>query len=134
MAEDKNETHYFLDGNPDELERLRLGQEVIKNCMGKLVFPPIDFNQPSLRLLDSATADGTQISRFCLCNCTPAKQAKRCLASTRPQLRSLANSRNAQIHWNRYHRHLFSSTAARGYHVDGAIHDAAMAKRMGLKF
>jgi hypothetical protein len=58
MAEDKNETHYFLDGNPEELERLRLGQSVIKACMGKLVLPPIDFALPGLQVLDSATADG----------------------------------------------------------------------------
>jgi hypothetical protein len=58
MAEDKNETHYFLDGNPEELERLQLGQDVIHARMGKLVFAPIDFAQPGLQVLDSATADG----------------------------------------------------------------------------
>ncbi|KAI1457512.1 hypothetical protein F4805DRAFT_171909 [Annulohypoxylon moriforme] len=57
MAEDKNENHYFLDGNPEELQRLQLGQDVIKACMGKLVFAPIDFNKEGVRVLDSATAD-----------------------------------------------------------------------------
>lgn len=57
MAEDKNQTHYFLDGNPEEIERLRLGQNVIKNYVGKLVFAPVDFNRNGLRVLDSATAD-----------------------------------------------------------------------------
>lgn len=58
MAEDKNETHYFLDGNPEELERLRLGHQVIRDFMGKLVFAPLDFSVEGLRVLDSATADG----------------------------------------------------------------------------
>ncbi|KAF2789630.1 putative methyltransferase SirN-like protein [Melanomma pulvis-pyrius CBS 109.77] len=57
MAEDKNETHYFLDGNPEELERLQLGQSVIKACMRKLVFAPVDLDKPGLQILDSATAD-----------------------------------------------------------------------------
>jgi hypothetical protein len=58
MAEDKNETQYFLDKNPpEEIERLRLGQAVIKNFMGKLVFAPVDLHSPGLRILDSATAD-----------------------------------------------------------------------------
>lgn len=58
MAEDRNETHYFLDGNPKELERLRIGQEVIQNHVGKLVLAPISFAGEALRILDSATADG----------------------------------------------------------------------------
>lgn len=56
--EDKNETHYFLDGNPEELERLDLGQAVISDYMGKLVYAPVDFSKPGLRILDSATANG----------------------------------------------------------------------------
>jgi hypothetical protein len=57
MAEDKNQTHYFLDGNPEELERLQLGQTVIKACMQKLVWAPVDLNKSRLQILDSATAD-----------------------------------------------------------------------------
>lgn len=57
MADDKNQTHYFLDGNPEELERLRLGQSVINDYVGKLVFAPVDFDRNGLRVLDSATAD-----------------------------------------------------------------------------
>lgn len=57
MVDNKNETHYFLDGNAEELERLRLGQLVIKNHMENLVLAPVDFQKPGLRVLDSATAD-----------------------------------------------------------------------------
>ncbi|KAI1819431.1 S-adenosyl-L-methionine-dependent methyltransferase [Xylaria intraflava] len=65
MAEDKNQTHYFLDGNPEELERLQLGQEIISDCFGKLVFAPVDLGNPGLRVLDSATADGLWLRDLC---------------------------------------------------------------------
>jgi hypothetical protein len=59
MAEDKNKTHYFLDGNPEELERLKLGHVVISACMQqKLILAPLDLSKPGLQILDSATADG----------------------------------------------------------------------------
>jgi hypothetical protein len=37
MAEDKNNTHYFLDVNPEEAERLQLGQLIISGHMDKPV-------------------------------------------------------------------------------------------------
>lgn len=58
MAEDRNQTHYFLDGSPKELQRLRIGQDVIQNHVGQLVFAPVKFDKEGLRILDSATADG----------------------------------------------------------------------------
>ena len=58
MATDKNDTHYFLDANPEEAERLRLGRLIIGNYMKKLVWAPLDLSQKGLRILDSATASG----------------------------------------------------------------------------
>ena len=58
MADDRNETHYFLDANPDELERLNLGQAVILDHMKKPVYAPLDFSKPGRRILDSAAANG----------------------------------------------------------------------------
>ena len=58
MAEDKNQTHYFLDESPDELKRLDLGQQVISSYMGKPVWAPIDFSKPGYKILDSACANG----------------------------------------------------------------------------
>ncbi|KAK8075377.1 hypothetical protein PG997_010040 [Apiospora hydei] len=58
MAEDKNNTHYFLDLSADEDERLKLGQLVILDHMEKAVWAPLDLSVPGLRILDSATASG----------------------------------------------------------------------------
>ncbi|KAK8045518.1 hypothetical protein PG993_005542 [Apiospora rasikravindrae] len=54
-AEDKNNTHYFLDLSADEDERLKLGQLVILDHMEKAVWAPLDLSVPDLRILDSAT-------------------------------------------------------------------------------
>jgi hypothetical protein len=61
MAEPQklNDGHYFLDKNELELERLNLGHIIIKDHMQKLVWAPIDLSKPSLRILDSAAANGT---------------------------------------------------------------------------
>lgn len=57
--DDKNDTHYFLDINPDEAERLQLGELVIGDWMGgKRVWAPLDLSKPGLKFLDSATASG----------------------------------------------------------------------------
>lgn len=58
MAEDKNNTRYFLDGCADENERLKLGQQIILAHMGNAVWAPIDLSVPGLKILDSATASG----------------------------------------------------------------------------
>jgi hypothetical protein len=58
MAADKNDTRYFLDANPEEAERLRLGQLIISTHMQKPVWAPLDLSQKGLRVLDSATASG----------------------------------------------------------------------------
>jgi hypothetical protein len=58
MADDKNTTHYFLDVNPEEAERLELSQEIISDHMQRAVWAPIDLSQPGLKILDSATASG----------------------------------------------------------------------------
>lgn len=57
--DDKNDTHYFLDINPDEAERLQLGELVIGDWMGgKRVWAPLDLSKTGLKFLDSATASG----------------------------------------------------------------------------
>lgn len=61
-----NDGHYFLDKNEVELERLNLGQIIIKDHMQKLVWAPVDLTRPSLRILDSAAANGTLIDLFCV--------------------------------------------------------------------
>ncbi|KAI0411482.1 hypothetical protein F5X98DRAFT_46755 [Xylaria grammica] len=76
MAEDKNQTHYFLDGNPEELERLQLGQEIISDCFRKLVFAPVDLESPGLRVLDSATADGLWLRDLCECSPSSSRDAQ----------------------------------------------------------
>jgi hypothetical protein len=58
MAEDKNNTHYFLDVNPEEAERLQLGQLIISGHMDKPIWTPLDLSQSKLKILDSATASG----------------------------------------------------------------------------
>ncbi|CAI6334300.1 unnamed protein product [Periconia digitata] len=68
MAEDKNNTHYFLDGNPEELERLKLGHTVIRACMQqKLILAHLDLSKPGLQILDSATADGIWLQSLQQC-------------------------------------------------------------------
>ncbi|KAJ5409556.1 uncharacterized protein N7487_003915 [Penicillium crustosum] len=43
-----------------EYDRLRTQHSLVKTAMhGKLLYSPVDFNQPDLRILDSATAEGT---------------------------------------------------------------------------
>jgi hypothetical protein len=54
---------YIMGAHEDEVCRLRLQHEVITESTEKLVFAPVDLSQPDLRILDSATADGT-ISLF----------------------------------------------------------------------
>ncbi|KAI0517001.1 hypothetical protein F5B22DRAFT_636212 [Xylaria bambusicola] len=53
-----NEEHYFLDKNQVELERLDLGQAVIKHAMKQQIWAPIDFSRQDIRILDSAGANG----------------------------------------------------------------------------
>jgi gliotoxin biosynthesis N-methyltransferase len=46
-------------GHVRELKRLADNHEVFKDAMGGLLLAPVDFSKPGLRILDSATADGT---------------------------------------------------------------------------
>jgi hypothetical protein len=81
-AEDKNNTRYFLEANPDEAERLQLGQLIIIDHMGKLVWAPLDIAKPGLRILESATASGTLVLSPHLCRVMLIQN--RCMA-LRPQ-------------------------------------------------
>jgi hypothetical protein len=57
----KYETKYFLDGRDKEMERLWFQHAIVAKKMGKLVLAPIDFQkEKGLKILDSATADGTR--------------------------------------------------------------------------
>ena len=46
-------------GHTRELQRLSDNHAVFKDAMGGLLFAPVDLSKPGLRVLDSATADGT---------------------------------------------------------------------------
>lgn len=46
-------------GHARELKRLADNHEVFKDAMGGLLLAPVDLSKPGLRILDSATADGT---------------------------------------------------------------------------
>jgi hypothetical protein len=59
-----NDGHYFLDKSKVELERLDLAQSIIKDYMKQLVWAPVNFSQPSLRILDSAAANGAYMQFF----------------------------------------------------------------------
>jgi hypothetical protein len=63
MARSLEKEEYFLEHNPDELQRLREQHKLIKDSMGGLILAPIDFSKPGLRILDSATADGVYCAR-----------------------------------------------------------------------
>jgi hypothetical protein len=82
MAEDQNNTRYFLEANPDEAERLQLGQLIISDHMGKLVWAPLDLAKPGLRILESATASGILAPFTHLC-CVMLIQDRR--VALRPQ-------------------------------------------------
>ena len=47
------------EGHTKELKRLHDNHEVFTAAMGSLLLAPIDLSKPGLRILDSATADGT---------------------------------------------------------------------------
>ncbi|KAH6657436.1 hypothetical protein BKA67DRAFT_555263 [Truncatella angustata] len=53
--------HAYPLGNDLEAKRLRNQHDVIKDAMGGLVLAPVDFSASPLKILDSATADGTWI-------------------------------------------------------------------------
>jgi hypothetical protein len=61
MADDKNNTHYFLDVNPEEAERLELSQVIISDHMERPVWAPMELSKPGLKILDSATASGESV-------------------------------------------------------------------------
>ena len=45
-------------GHMAEVQRLRDNHDVVKADMGRLLFAPVDFSKPGLKVLDSAAADG----------------------------------------------------------------------------
>lgn len=58
--EEKKDDAYFLEVNPEEEERLNLSQAIIRDHLeDKLVQCPLDVTRKGLRILDSATANGT---------------------------------------------------------------------------
>lgn len=55
------------DDNVVEVKRLTGQHEIMIAAMGhQAVYAPVDFRKPGLRVLDSATADGTQLSESCV--------------------------------------------------------------------
>ncbi|KAK2753309.1 hypothetical protein FQN55_003438 [Onygenales sp. PD_40] len=54
-----SETNTYFMTSDDELSRLANQHDVFKDEMGSLVLAPVDFSAGPLRILDSATADGT---------------------------------------------------------------------------
>ncbi|KAH8890007.1 hypothetical protein GQ53DRAFT_651429, partial [Thozetella sp. PMI_491] len=63
--DDKNDTYHFLDINPDEAERLQLGELVIGDWMGgKRVWAPLNVSKPGLKFLDSAMATGVWLQNL----------------------------------------------------------------------
>lgn len=52
---------YLLQESLSEPARLRMQHEVIKDAMGgRLILAPVDMSRPGLRILDSATTDGSK--------------------------------------------------------------------------
>lgn len=51
---------YILPNNFEEIDRMRNQHEWVKGCAAGLINAPIDFNTKGLKVLDSATADGTR--------------------------------------------------------------------------
>jgi hypothetical protein len=49
-------------GHARELKRLSDNHEVFKDAMGGLLLAPVNLSKPGLRILDSATADGTYLT------------------------------------------------------------------------
>jgi hypothetical protein len=50
---------YMLPHNRKEIERMKIQHEWIKGSFGGLIKAPIDYNKKNQRILDSATADGS---------------------------------------------------------------------------
>ncbi|KAJ4854542.1 methyltransferase domain-containing protein [Trichoderma breve] len=60
MAESTIEDTYRGPRHQGEYDRLRIQHELAKTAMqGKLLYSPVDLAQPNLRVLDSATGEGT---------------------------------------------------------------------------
>lgn len=60
MAESHPQDTYRGPRHQGEYDRLRTQHDLVKTAMnGKLLYCPVDLTQPNLRILDSATAEGT---------------------------------------------------------------------------
>jgi hypothetical protein len=60
MALKPGPTDYIM-ASDEEIARLSSQHEVFKDAMGGLLLAPIDLSAKSLRILDSATADGMSL-------------------------------------------------------------------------
>ncbi|EON65501.1 hypothetical protein W97_04739 [Coniosporium apollinis CBS 100218] len=58
MTEKSENPHYILDSQ-EEVKRLSKMHEILKDAMGGLLLVPVELSAAPLRVLDSATADGT---------------------------------------------------------------------------
>jgi len=50
---------YMLPHNRKEIERMKIQHEWIKGSFGGLIKAPIDYNKKNQKIIDSATADGS---------------------------------------------------------------------------
>ena len=55
---------FIMETTEAAVYRLTNQHEAITGSTGKLVFAPVDFTKPGLRILDSATADGSVYSLY----------------------------------------------------------------------
>ncbi|CAI6334301.1 unnamed protein product [Periconia digitata] len=58
MSDSREKEQYIMESNLGEVQRLANQHETIKSAMDTLTVAPINFSGPSLRILDSGTADG----------------------------------------------------------------------------
>ena len=58
MAAQGTPMNYGFGPDEEEIQRLTIQHECFKTAYFPLVLAPIDLNQPGLKILDSATADG----------------------------------------------------------------------------
>ncbi|KAK7911753.1 hypothetical protein PG985_014234 [Apiospora marii] len=67
MAEDKNNTHYFLDITPGKTEQLQFSQEEILYYMGNPIWAPLDLSAPDRMARNIRSGAPTD----CVVNCRP---------------------------------------------------------------
>ena len=60
-----NETAEYILKGEEEMARLSSNHFIYKDALGTLLLPPINVLGKPLRILDSATADGTNFDSIC---------------------------------------------------------------------